>query len=246
MGEFRAKEGYPQLRIQLPKMRESTKEWYIKTYRQECYDRYWGAMENLDVYREYDPEKHFYSHRAFHDAESFVWVIVNELIRAWPEGYEEELTDIACRHITTLEQHEFGEGADPRIGFFDITVAKWKSILHSRLAFLAPMLDKLVTYFKVEWQLWPEHPEDHGHEFVKVYLREAILDMKERNDSIPLNLELRTPKKHDAAIRSAHKVCTPEVTSPSKQGSKRPSAQQGSKRKRSRMTADDNENAKAT
>lgn len=184
-------------------------------------------MEKLDDIRIYDPEKHFFSHRAFHDAESFVWVIVNELIRARPEGYEEEFTDIACRHINILEKHEFSRGADSREGFLKFNETVWRDILHPRLGFLAPMMERLVSYFSVEWLLWPEIPEDHGHEFVKVLLREAILDMKAKNNHIPLKLELRTPKKYDTVIRSSQVVDTLEVTSPLKRGSKRANNQQG-------------------
>lgn len=240
-GKIWAQEGRPQFRIKLPMMRPATKEWYIKTYGQDRYDRYWGAMEKLDIYREYDPEKHFYSHRAFHDAESFLWVIVNELLRAWPDGYEEELTEIASTYISMLDDHEFSRGADSRKDIFELHISDWKEMLHPRLAFLAPMLQKLATYFSVEWQLWPELPEDHGHEVLKVFLREAILDMIKDEDPIPLKRELRTPKRHGAAIRVSHNVKLPEVISPLKRGSKRDSQQQGSKSKKARMEVDVNE-----
>lgn len=186
MGEVRAKKGRHHVRDGLPKMKPATKEWYIKTYGQERYDCYWVAMEKLDELRKYDPDKYSYSHRAFHDAESFVWVIVNELLRAWPKGYEEELTDIACRHIYTLENHELGEGADIRSGFFNISISKWKSILHPRLAFLAPMLDTLMTYFSVEWLLWPERPEDHGHEVVNLPVYKLQPSKDNEESAVPL------------------------------------------------------------
>lgn len=234
----KAQEGRPQARCNLPKMRPAIEEWYIKTYGQERYDRYWGAMVKLDFFREYDPEKHFFSHRAFHDAESFLWVIINELMRAWPKGFEEELNETVSRHISMLEDHEFARGADSRKDILELHLSDWKQTLHPRLAFLAPMLQKLATYFSVEWLLWPELPEDHGHEVLKVFLREAILDMIKDEDPIPLKQELRTPKRHGAAIRVSHNVKLPEVISPLKRGSNQ---QQGSTSKKARMEVDVNE-----
>lgn len=237
-GKVKAQEGRPQARCNLPKMRPATKEWYIKTYGQERYDRYWGVMEKLDFFREYDPEKHFYSHRAFHDAESFLWVIVNELVRAWPKGFKEELSESASFLINLLEDHEFTRGPDTRKDTLNSDAEDWKRMLHPKLAFLAPMLQKLATYFSVEWLLWPELPEDHGHEVLKIFLREAILDMTKDKDPIFLEEKLRTPERHGAAIRVSHNVTTPEVTSPLKRGSKRASQQQGSISKKARMKVD--------
>lgn len=183
--------GLPQFRDDLPEMKPATKYWYTKTYGQGRYDRYWGCMEKLDEFRKCDPEKYSYSHRAFHDAESFAWIIVYELIRAWPEGFEEELTKSARYHISVFEEHRPGGGSDSRTPLIVIGQSGWEDILHPRLTFLAPMIKKLVKYFSVEWLLWPELPEDHGHEAVKILLREAISDMKEKNDPIALKQELR-------------------------------------------------------
>lgn len=195
---------FPQFRYDLPKMKPATKEWYIKTYGQEHYDRYWGAMEKDESeYRKYDPEKYHYSHRAFHDAESFAWVIINELLKAWPEGFEEKLTRHSCNYINALDEHEFGCDYDSRLIFRGVYSPKgWENLMHPRLACLSPMVYKLANYFSVEWLLWPELPEDHGHEFVKVLLREAILDMQGNNDPIPLKQELRSPAKYEAAQRA--------------------------------------------
>lgn len=225
-------------RRNLPKMRPATKEWYIKTYGQERYERYWGAMEKMDKSRPYDPEKHFYSHRAFHDAESFAWVIIYELIRAWPDGCEEELSGLAAKLINIFEEHSFGDALDSRSSVANLDPNLWKDILHPRLAFLAPLAFKLMAYFSVEWLLWPELPEDHGHEAIKVFLREAILDMNEREGPIPLKQELRTPKKDKEVVRTSHVVETPEVKSPVRRGAKRASEQQGSTSKRSRVVID--------
>lgn len=193
-----------QNRKNLPRMKLATKEWYIKTYGQERYDRYWSAMEKVDKSRTYDPEKHSYGHRAFHDAESFAWVIVNELMKAWPDGSDEDLTDTACKHINILEGHNFGVDTDSRMPMRFLDLPSWERILHPRLALLAPLVHKLVKYFSVEWLLWPELPEDHGHEAVKVLLREAILDMNEKSDPIPLKPELRCPRKYAAAQQALH------------------------------------------
>lgn len=193
-------------RRNLPKMKPATKEWYIKTYGQARYDRYWGAMEKVENSRVYDPEKHFFSHRAFHDAESFAWLIIYDLVRAWPKDCEEELSESFFEVITILEGHSFGVKADSRLQLAVLDQSDWEETLHPRLAFLAPLIKKLVMYFSVEWLLWPDLPENHGHEAITVLLREAIFDMKEEVDPIRLRQEPRTQTRRDAS----------EVTSPPK------------------------------
>lgn len=218
LGKPRALDWPPEVRKSLPKMKPATKEWYVKTYGQERYDRYWGAMENLDEYRTYDPEKYHYSRRAFHDAESFAWVIVYELIMAWPEGFEEELTASAYAVINVFKEHCIDGILDSRMPYFSVHESGWKNMLHPRLAFLAPLVYKPVKYFSVEWLLWPELPEDHGHEAVKVLLREAILDMNEENDPIPLKQELRKPENYIKAQWALYNPVTPEIESTCKRG----------------------------
>lgn len=174
-------------------MRPAMKEWYIATYGQERYDKYWRFMETLDERRVYDPKKYVYGYRAYHDAESFAWIIINELMRAWPEGHEELLSPTAEAHIASFLKHSFRLGSDDRQAWSFISITFWQQILHPRLAFLALMACRLLHYFGTEWLLWPELPEDHGHEVIKILIMEALEDMK--SDPIPLKQLLRTPQR---------------------------------------------------
>lgn len=215
MGELYTDEGEEAVRPNTPELRNKTKTWYIGTYGQEHYERYWCAVKKLERVRIVDLEKYIdiQSHYAYHDAESFVWIIINELLRAWPEGHEEKLTSPAVSAINILDSYRISRDAGSRTSFHNVGVDGWENIFHPRLAHFAPMVPKLVRYFlKVDWLLWPELPKDHGQEVVKVLVWEAIEGMKD--DPIPLNQEQRMRRKVDRQECYCHKYSslTPNVS----------------------------------
>lgn len=198
IGDYRATKGRIIGRDPFPELECKAKELYIAAFGQDYYDLYLNKVNNSPESKKFDGSTPF-KHEAWHDCESFLWVLANELARAWPKGKEEELTAEASVFILALENHNFGD-SDNRLGYFLCSIGKWEKILHPDLAFLAPLICTLFSYFSVEWSAWPELPEDHGHEAFKRLLLKAIVELREKNDSILLDVDkLRMPETHPDA-----------------------------------------------
>lgn len=194
-GDYRTNVGLPTGRSGFPELEGKAKELYIAAHGLEHYDQYLNEVNSSPEVKDFDGSTPF-KHEAWHDCESFLWVLTYELARAWPKGKEEELTAEASGFILALENHSFGD-SENRLGYFLCSVGKWEKILHPDLAFLAPLIRTLFSYFSIEWSAWPELAEDHGHEAFKRLLLKAIVELREKNDSILLDVDkLRVHETH--------------------------------------------------
>ncbi|KAI5119575.1 hypothetical protein M0805_006460 [Coniferiporia weirii] len=180
-----------------PTLEGEAKQLYIRAFGQEVHDRYITAINESpryisDTSEEKEPS---YKHAPYHDAESFFWVLVYELLVAWPECEEDELSMGASYLMFELHKHDFmNEFSDIRKVLRLSDLDYWEKILHPRLLCLAETICELGSYFNTEWAYWKDLPEDHAHEALKRLLLPAILKLKA--DPIPLREEERTPRWH--------------------------------------------------
>ncbi|KAI5116182.1 hypothetical protein M0805_002681 [Coniferiporia weirii] len=184
-------------RPEFPEISDRARELYSKAYGSEKYELYRNAINNAPALQRESPRARIVvEHCGHHDIESFFWVLVFQLLHAWPEGEEDLVTDRANEMMQTFENHNFKEGgADIRASIlFNIEEDQWCEVLHPGLKKLAGMLAGLTFYMKTEWLLWKACglPEDHCHEAMKCLLLDGILLL----DDDPIALRLETRKMH--------------------------------------------------
>ncbi|THH06214.1 hypothetical protein EW145_g4231, partial [Phellinidium pouzarii] len=192
------------LRRKFPVLTGESKRLYAQAYGQETYDKYIKAVSESEMVK--DPASPpQYRHRPYHDVESFFWVLVYELLIAWPEGNEKTISELASFLIHSFENHNFiKNGVDFRTDLLSKDAAFWRAILHPELECLAETLEEMCLYLSAEWAYWPELPEDHAHEAFKRLLLKAVLELK--SNPIPLKGEVRIPSRAVEAIRGSSDV----------------------------------------
>ncbi|KAI5115168.1 hypothetical protein M0805_000765, partial [Coniferiporia weirii] len=167
-------------RPELLEISDRARELYSKAYGSEKYELYLNAINSTPALQMVLlGEDIVVEHCGHHDVESFFWVLVFQLLHAWPEGEEELVTEKTNTMMNTFKKHSFKEGEpDVREGIlWNIKEDQWCEALHPRLKKLAGMLAKLTVYVRTEWLLWKGCglPEDHCHEAMKRLLLDGIL-----------------------------------------------------------------------
>ncbi|KAI5119522.1 hypothetical protein M0805_002544 [Coniferiporia weirii] len=204
-----------------PRLEGEAKHLYIQAFGQEKYDEYIEAVEKAaDSIKKSEVKAFSYKHSPFHDIESFFWVLVYELLLAWPEGEEECMTQAASSLILQFRNHSFlKNGADFRSDVLGRNKDFFEEVLHPRLWCLAEILATMAEYLYPEWAFWPDLPKDHVHEAFKRLLLAAIHILK--SDPIRLRAEQRNPNQNPDAVRHTSHLDNKESASPTKTGSKR-------------------------
>ncbi|THH06234.1 hypothetical protein EW145_g4222 [Phellinidium pouzarii] len=240
-GKIKGRKNGNHQRDPFPVLTGKAKDLYIKAYGQETYDRYINVVEESDLIKmvsKDDDKNPRYRHAAYHDVESFFWVLVYELLVAYPENGTPSMSASANILLLQFQGHDFIPD-DFRKSVLDKGEESWKEILHPRLGCLAEFITILCGYFVPEWAFWPELPEDHTHEAFKRLLLAEIAKLDAANDPIALNSKERKVIQHPDAIRNSSFMDSHETPSPRKSGSKRSCSdmtgmQEEKSRKRSR------------
>lgn len=176
-----------------PELEGRAKQLYVKAFGQEHHDRYIDVFNSSPAWRTFKVEAPF-KHECWHDCESFLWVLVYELVTAWPKGEKKEFTESASEIMDSIEGHANFSTLETRLYIFDLKEETWRKTLHPRLGLLAPIIKQMFWYFKQEWSAWPELPKDHGHEVLKRLLLNAIVELIDKNDPITLRHRMRQQK----------------------------------------------------
>ncbi|KAI5119576.1 hypothetical protein M0805_006461 [Coniferiporia weirii] len=168
-------------RGKFPRLKGETKHLYVQAFGQEKYDEYIEAVKRTTKYLSLDEkDEPRYKHSPFHDVESFFWVLVHELLLAWPEGEEECLSLNAFSLIIQFQEHTFSEdGCDFRFSILSKKKRFFEGVLHPRLWCLAEVLADMAAYLRPEWAFWPSLPKDHVHEAFKrlLFVTARILNL---------------------------------------------------------------------
>ena len=131
-----------------------------------------------------------------HDAECIIWIILDFLLKAIPEGGNPEVTRVASSALKVLVNHTPEPSADSRRCFREFFSREWLHSLHPKLSHLAPMLCEFSSLLDFNWTLLCIKgllPQDILHEAVKrVFLQEIVHIRTERCD-VRLELEIRRP-----------------------------------------------------
>ncbi|THH03710.1 hypothetical protein EW145_g6065 [Phellinidium pouzarii] len=222
-GKIKGRRNGIRQRDPFPVLTDKAKDLYIKAYGQKTYDRYLNAVEQSDLIKmvsKSDDKFPRYRHAAYHDVESFFWVLVYELLVAYPENGTPSMSASANILLLQFQGHYFVE-SDFRHSLFQEEKEFWKAVLHPRLECMAELISTLCGYFIPEWAFWPELPEDHTHEAFKRLLLAEIAKLDAANDPIALNSKERKVIQHPDAIRNSSFMDSHETPSPRKSGSKR-------------------------
>ncbi|THH03128.1 hypothetical protein EW145_g6507 [Phellinidium pouzarii] len=190
-------------RENFPELTGRAKELYEKAYGPEKYKKYRDAVNGTDIAKNRNGHKVLpkFQHAAHHDVESFFWVIVYELLSAWPEGEEVCLNESSNNFLQKMQGHTFGAGEDDDVRTFAADLGLWRKRLHPRLKIVAGMVQEIQDYVATEWAFWADDnlPEDHCHEAIKIILLKTIVMLDELGDPIPLKQVERKPVKHPDA-----------------------------------------------
>ncbi|KAI5115337.1 hypothetical protein M0805_000713 [Coniferiporia weirii] len=183
-------------RSEFPEITGEAKELYLKAYGPEKYEFYLNAINNTPSMQSIPIDANpAVEHCGCHDVESAYWVLVHQLLHAWPVNEESQVSEKASRLMNVFKSHTFvEEDTDSRDGVFrNKREESWLEILHPRLAILCKMMALLTRYIATEWALWKEYdlPEDHCHEAMSRLLLEVAVPLKV--DPIALLLKPRQP-----------------------------------------------------
>ena len=188
--------------IRYPELSGEALRLYIDAYGEETYryyieEFYKGPSELVD-------DSVPFRQLPVHDAESIIWIIIDNLIKAIPEGGDPEVTKAASAALRLLADHPVVLFYDFRRSF--IKFPDWAQDLHPKLSHLAPMLRKLTKLLIINWTLLCIKgllPQDILHEAVKrVFLQEIDRIRTEKCD-VRLELEIRRPLVSAPKIREA-------------------------------------------
>lgn len=161
-------------------MSERAKNVYMHAFEENRYEKY-QSLVNDAAKRKIIEEDSDFKHMAVHDVESFVWVLIHELLLAWPKDSDIGLTYYGYYALRKLEEHTFGP-MDYRFIFLEADHEDWKTYLHPALACLADTLVQMSNYIAHEWAHWPELPEDHAHEAIAILLVEMACIIEDKGD----------------------------------------------------------------
>ncbi|THG98177.1 hypothetical protein EW145_g7472, partial [Phellinidium pouzarii] len=179
-------------KVYFPELSGRARELYDQAYGKEKYEKYRDAVNNaVPKYEITGEEKLLFLNAAHHDMESFYWVLVYELLAAWPEGEDKCLSSVANNLLTILLEHEFNS----ETRHFEYEQEDWENLLHPSLKIVAVMMFKIQEYFSTEWAYWANIPGDHCHEAVKVIMLQTIVELDEAGDPIALRPESRRPER---------------------------------------------------
>ncbi|KAI5115576.1 hypothetical protein M0805_000192 [Coniferiporia weirii] len=183
-------------RPNFPELSDEAKELYLKAYGSEKYEFYRTAINNAPAIQSVPIKANpAVEHCGCHDVESAYWVLVHQLLHAWPVNEGSQVSEVADDLMTVFESHTFKKAStDSRDTIFrKKDEESWREILHPRLAILCEMMAVLTCYIAIEWALWKEYdlPEDHCHEAMNRLLLNGAVLLKA--DSIALRLEPRQP-----------------------------------------------------
>ena len=178
--------------IRFPTLNGEPLKLYIEAYGEEKYRYYIEQFEKSPLFLKRNDT--VFRQLPVHDAESIIWIIIDNLIKAIPEGGDPEVTKAASAALRLLADHPVVLFYDFRrsfIGFPDRV-----QDLHPKLSHLAPMLRKLTKLLIINWTLLCIKgllPQDILHEAVKrVFLQEIDRIRTEKCD-VRLELEIRRP-----------------------------------------------------
>lgn len=204
-----------------PCMEDEVRELYDGAFGSERYERYRKAVEDTSDMKRIREEV-IMRHIPAYDVESFVWVLIHQLMLAWPENTPHMMNSIAAHHIDLLENHSFAaKGVDQRDGILRrLSRDDWEAILHPSLGCLIALLDSICTYFAVEWAHWPEINEDHAHEALAIFLLKMVHVLDKKGDPIRLKERPRPTVNDPDTVRPSAVGDTQEATSPRKRPTK--------------------------
>ena len=181
-------------KIRFPILNGDPLKLYTEVYGEEKYRYYIEQLEKSALFL--FGEDTVFRQLPVHDAESIIWIIVDHLLRAFPDGKRPEVNDAAVGALKAFINHDVEMYGDTRSGFRKLTKKDWVNCLHPALAHMASMLVNLCEFVKLDWTLWCLHghlPMDFLHEAIKRILLQEIVRIKTEKCDVSLSQEDRKP-----------------------------------------------------
>ena len=181
-------------KIRFPTLNSELLKLYTKAYGEEKYRYYFEQFEKSALFLHGDGS--IFRQLPVHDAESIIWIIVDHLLRAFPDGKLPEVSDAAVGALKAFINHDIEKFGDSRSGFQILTKEEWVELLHPKLSHMAPMLVNLCALIGLDWTLWCMHghlPMDFLHEGIKRILLQGIDHIKTEKCDVLLSQEDRKP-----------------------------------------------------
>jgi hypothetical protein len=178
-----------------PELTGRAAELYEQAYGKDILDKYPQLVSMTN--ERYIPEtyKVDYRHIPAYDVESFFWVLLRELVTAYPQGEKHDgMTEGAREFLETMEAHRFKVGEhDARKKYLHrfMRTSTMEDLLHPRLQKLAPYLVELSQYLFHEWAYFGEDriPADHAHEAMKRVLLKMLLEIEDDPIELKVGIE---------------------------------------------------------
>ena len=182
--------------IRFPTLNGEPLKLYIEAYGEEKYRYYIEQFEKSPLFLKRNDT--VFRQLPVHDAESIIWIIVDHLLRAIPDGVDEspEVNNAAVGALRAFINHAVEKSGDTRSCFAEYSKEDWIDCLHPALSHMAPMLAKLCELVSADWTLWCLHghlPIDFLHEAIKRILLQEIVRIKTEKCDVPLGQEERKP-----------------------------------------------------
>ena len=176
--------------VQFPELTDRALELYMDSYGQKMYDNYRSKFNGSKPFRKAFGQMRF-EHRPHHDVESFIWITIESLVKAWPEDGKECLTKNAITVMRGFDGHDIDD--ETRFSIEQLPLLGWTNALHPKLSGLAPMLRELSIFLQTDWRLWEgELKEDFLHEVLKRILLQEIVRIEDDKADVLLREEQRT------------------------------------------------------
>jgi hypothetical protein len=204
-----------------PELTGRAAELYGQAYGEdilEKYPRLVSMTNDRSIPRNYEVE---YRHIPAYDVESFFWVLLHELVTAYPQGEKHDgMTEGAREFLETMEAHRFKVGEhDARKKYLHrfMRISTLEDLLHPRLRKLAPYLVELSQYLFTEWAYFGEDyiPADHAHEAMKRVLLKMLLEIEDDPIELKVGIE-RQASEPNGPIHPTYDpwIQHPETTDP--------------------------------
>jgi hypothetical protein len=194
---------FAQQRPKFPELPERAAHLYEKAYGKSVLEKYPEIINSAPLAKIFvickEDIESAHLHTPTHDVESFYWVLLYELVRAWPEGEESDgMTGFAEQFLEIMSEHDLKHPyPDFRMLYLNPfpRMEVIEALLHPRLRKLAPLLAELTSYIAVEWTHWIDHdlPADHCHEAMKRILLKMLLEIED--DAIELKVGIERRRK---------------------------------------------------
>jgi hypothetical protein len=173
----------------MPELQGKAKQLYLKAYGQTVYD---SSTDKGGIFHGGNSTRviqESFLHRPRHDVESVFWTLLSSILRVYPKGADPEANtagelSIALKHLDShiIHSHE----PDNRGSLLNWTETAFETVLHPKLASLAPMFAAMCAQIRPEYAyLSPSPRREHLHEAMRRLLLQQIVDMGV--DAIPLD-----------------------------------------------------------